>query len=215
MVRIDWRYIKERGDYKEDNSKNRGFSLVEVDTRYDIKTVLSTLDSGFPISGIFLPMVESYAQVEQLYTLVRHHTSTSNLVGSLEIIPMIETVNGMTGLVDILESDKDKDLFSKIHYGHFDYCLDANLWPFPDPNQDSFWNLVEPMVALILSYNKTYIHTPFPFPNNIDLFWRSSRHLLNLFPNKDIWSCTLNSELSLSEESDDLLELKILTSDIS
>ena len=25
---------------KEDNSKNRGFSLVEVDTRYDIKTVL-------------------------------------------------------------------------------------------------------------------------------------------------------------------------------
>ena len=40
MVRIDWRYIKERGDYKEDNSKNRGFSLVEVDTRYYLKTVL-------------------------------------------------------------------------------------------------------------------------------------------------------------------------------
>ena len=42
MVRIDWRYIKERGDYKEDNPKNRGFSLVEVDTRYDIKTVLES-----------------------------------------------------------------------------------------------------------------------------------------------------------------------------
>jgi len=42
MVRIDWRYIKERGDYKDDNSKNRGFSLVEVDTRYDIKTVLES-----------------------------------------------------------------------------------------------------------------------------------------------------------------------------
>ena len=42
MVRIDWRYIKERGDYKEDNSKNRRFSLVEVDTRYDIKTVLES-----------------------------------------------------------------------------------------------------------------------------------------------------------------------------
>jgi hypothetical protein len=40
MVRIDWRYVKERGDYKDDNSKNRGFSLVEVDTHYDIKTVL-------------------------------------------------------------------------------------------------------------------------------------------------------------------------------
>ena len=42
MVRIDWRYIKERGDYKTDTSKNRGFSLVEVDTRYDIKTVLES-----------------------------------------------------------------------------------------------------------------------------------------------------------------------------
>jgi hypothetical protein len=40
MVRIDWRYVKERGDYKDNNSKNRGFSLVEVDTHYDIKTVL-------------------------------------------------------------------------------------------------------------------------------------------------------------------------------
>ena len=40
MVRIDWRYVKERGDYKDDMSKNRGLSLVEVDTRYDIKTVL-------------------------------------------------------------------------------------------------------------------------------------------------------------------------------
>ena len=42
MVRIDWRYIKERGDYKEDESKNRGFSLVEVDKEYDVKTVLES-----------------------------------------------------------------------------------------------------------------------------------------------------------------------------
>jgi hypothetical protein len=42
MVRIDWRYIKERGAYKADTSKNRGFSLVEVDTEYDVKTVLES-----------------------------------------------------------------------------------------------------------------------------------------------------------------------------
>ena len=40
MVRVDWRYIDERGDYKDDNSKNRGFSLVEVYDQYDVKTVL-------------------------------------------------------------------------------------------------------------------------------------------------------------------------------
>jgi hypothetical protein len=42
MVRIDWRYIQERGDYKANESKNRGFSLVEVDTEYDVKTVLES-----------------------------------------------------------------------------------------------------------------------------------------------------------------------------
>ena len=42
MVRIDWRYVKERGDYKDDNSKNRGFSLVEVYDQYDVKTVLES-----------------------------------------------------------------------------------------------------------------------------------------------------------------------------
>ena len=42
MVRIDWRYIRERGDYKVDESKNRGFSLVEVDQEYDVKTVLES-----------------------------------------------------------------------------------------------------------------------------------------------------------------------------
>ena len=42
MVRIDWRYIDERGDYKDDNSKNRGFSLVEVYDQYDVKTVLES-----------------------------------------------------------------------------------------------------------------------------------------------------------------------------
>ena len=40
MVRIDWRYIEERGDSKDDNSKSRGFSLVEVYDQYDVKTVL-------------------------------------------------------------------------------------------------------------------------------------------------------------------------------
>ena len=42
MVRVDWRYIKERGDYKDDESKNRGFSLVEVYDQYDVKTVLES-----------------------------------------------------------------------------------------------------------------------------------------------------------------------------
>jgi len=54
MVRIDWRYIRERGDYKVDESKNRGFSLVEVDQEYDVKTVLESFyeDMNEPVQII-------------------------------------------------------------------------------------------------------------------------------------------------------------------
>ncbi len=181
----------------------------------DIKMVLNIIGSGFPLTGIFLPMVESYNQIEKVHQLVSNCFSENRARSSLEIVPMIETAEGMLGLSDILESDRSKDLFSKVHYGHFDYCLDANLWPFPDPDQDLFWDLVQPMVNLILNYNKTYIHTPFPFPNNVDLFWSASRYLQNLFLKKDIWTCTLNSELSLSNEPDNLVPLKTVAVDIS
>ena len=40
MYRIEWRYLNERGDYADDNSKNRGFSLVEADEGHDMKTTL-------------------------------------------------------------------------------------------------------------------------------------------------------------------------------
>jgi len=126
--------------------------------------------------------------------------SKKNLTNALEIVPMIETAAGMDALLSMLESDVDEQIFSKVHYGHFDYCLDAGLWPFPDPDHNSFWSLIKPMARLILDYKKTYIHTPFPFMDDIDFFWEASLHLIDMFPEEEIWACTLNSEISLSPE---------------
>ena len=170
-----------------------------IDTEFfedDIKMLVNTIRSGFPISGVFLPKVESYSHIDQIFSLLGF--LNKNKTNNIEIIPMIETKAGMTNLEKILDEDKANPKFSKIHYGHFDYCLDAKLWPFPDPQHDSFWNLLKPMIDLILRYNKTYIHTPFPFPSNIDLFWSTYKYLQNLHPQKKIWACTLNSEISFS-----------------
>lgn len=177
----------------------------------DISTVLKIQQCGFPIAGIFLPMVESYQEIEHTIFLLSEHSSES----SLEVVPMIETKKGMQDLQKLLESDVNKNHFSKVHYGHFDYCLDANLWPFPDPDQSTFWDIIKPMVNLIASYDKTYVHTPFPFPNNPQLFWKASKNLIKLFPNSDIWVCTLNSELSISKEDISLPELVIKDEEIS
>ena len=169
----------------------------------DIQAVLDIYHTGFPITGIFLPMVESYTQIKEVQSMLEDTKSTKsikNLKHGLEIVPMIETVAGMNALLSMLESDKHEQKFSKVHYGHFDYCLDDGLWPFPDPNHDSFWRLIVPMARLILDHKKTYIHTPFPFMDDVDLFWAASWYLMDLFPEGEMWACTLNSEISLSQE---------------
>ena len=179
----------------------------------DINTVLKIFNSGFPITGIFLPMVESYDQIDETHSLLASCRQDDN--SFLEIVPMIETKAGMQNLNAILKSDDVDQKFSKVHYGHFDYCLDAKLWPFPDPQHDTFWQLIEPMIDLILDHKKTYIHTPFPFPNDSELFWAASRHLQMLYPSKDVWACTLNSELSLSLETNNDKKLNIFSPNTS
>ncbi len=146
----------------------------------DIKTIIEISKTKFPISGIFLPKVSTYEDITKTFDLL------SLADHPIEIVPMIETKVGMENLELLLTADTAKK-FTKIHYGHFDYALDADLWPFPDPNHKFFWNHISPMIELIHKFNKTYIHTPFPFPKNLDLFWASSEYLLNLFPDHQPW----------------------------
>lgn len=165
------------------------------DTNYyhsDIETILKVCETKFPLEGIFLPKVEEYSQIKELHELIHREGF------KLKIVPMIETAKGMKNLKNILESDTSMKLFKYIHYGHFDYALDSGLWPFPDPNHQKFWDIVLNISKLVNEYNKVYIHTPFPFMDDQNLFWQASHYLENNFPNKELWLCTLNSELSLS-----------------
>jgi len=170
-----------------------------LNTKYfedDIKAAISAFKNNIAISGIFVPKVEDYFSIQEI------NNRFSHLDFNLEIIPMIETMEGINNLPSILESDKKKNIFSRIHYGHFDYCFDAKVWPFTDPYHKEFWEVIKNVAELVEKHKKTYIHTPFPFPENENLFWASSFYLKELFPALDIWICTLNSELSLSSQPD-------------
>ena len=62
---------------------------------------------------------------------------------------MIETKKGYERLEGLLIEDQNNGLFSKVHYGHFDYALDSDLWPFPEPFHEDFWEIIIPMVELL------------------------------------------------------------------
>jgi hypothetical protein len=185
--------------------------INSINTKYfeeDIQSVISA-GNNMNITGIFVPKVEDYLTIKKI------NNKLSETNRKLEIIPMIETTEGMRNLSSILDSDKDNNLFSRIHYGHFDYCLDAQIWPFSDPFHFEFWEIIKTVASLLFNNNKTYIHSPFPFPNNEKLFWASSFYLKKLFPTLDIWICTLNSELSLSNQPDKILPLDFIEYDSS
>ena len=177
-----------------------------IDSEYykdDINSVISAYKNGMKITGVFLPKVDSYLNIEDLYKKL------SIINTKIEIIPMIETESGLNNLAEILKSDTINNYFSRVHFGHFDYCLDAKIWPFLDPVHSDFWAVVEKIVNLVRKFNKTYIHTPFPFTKNEELFWASSFHLKKLYPSLDFWICTLNSELSLSCQPKETIPFEI------
>jgi len=183
-----------------------------IDTQFfeeDIKTVLRACDNNIPITGIFLPMVSNYSQIVEVSTLL----SVSQR--SLEIVPMIETQAGVDNLPELLDNDQDNNLFSKIHYGHFDYCLDAQIWPFPDPFHKSFWEIVTPIIKLLVNHSRTYIHTPFPFPQDEKLFWQAGYHLSKLDSSLDAWVCAVNAGLSLLPQPQNIPKLKLVDLDLT
>ena len=136
----------------------------------DVETVITASQNEMPITGVFLPKVETYAQVESL------NSKLSAANRSFEIVPMIETVLGMKNVAEILEQDQMAGLCPRVHYGHFDYCYDADIWPFPDPYHHDFWGIITPLLDILSIYNKTYIHTPSRKPSDIVLasFTRAS-----------------------------------------
>ena len=171
----------------------------------DIEVVSKAFRNGMPIRGIFFPKTEVYNSVQVLDEVFLNQGI------ELDIVPMIETKNGYKGLEQLLIDDLDDGIFSKVHYGHFDYALDSGLWPFPDPFHKDFWQIVIPMVELLDKYKKVYIHTPFPFPNDHQLFWSSLFYLRDLMPTLKFWGCTLNLELSLSDYPKDISKMDIKT----
>jgi hypothetical protein len=169
----------------------------------DIDAVIASSKSGMPINGIFLPKTEDFESIQELHQILEEQNV------SLDIVPMIETSNGYNNLPKILSLEKDTNLVSKVHYGHFDYCLDSNLWPFPDPFHKDYWQIITPIMDCLEEYNKLYIHTPFPFPDDKSLFWLSQYHINKIRPDLKFWACTLNLELSLSEDPQCFEELSL------
>ena len=167
----------------------------------DVKVIKKVSNKN--LIGIYLPKVEEYNDIEECY-------KSLSFITNLKIIPIIESVKGMKNINDILSKDhRNLNLINEIHFGHFDYFLDKNEWPFPDPFHRSFWNEAKNLIETINKYNKIYVHTPYPFVKNKTLFWLISNYLKDNYPNLNFKMSSINYSISISKKPNNERKLKL------
>lgn len=138
----------------------------------DIKTISEIIKKGASIKGIFLPKVESYNQIADCYDLI-----SSSRKNNTFIVPMIETKKGLENIDDILLADEKNQIIKYVHYGHYDFCLDNEFWPFPEPYHVEYWKIIEKITKSVIKNNKKYIHTPFPLIETENIYWSSINYM--------------------------------------
>tara|TARA_A100001035_G_C27754492_1_gene488172 strand:- start:295 stop:1233 length:939 start_codon:yes stop_codon:yes gene_type:complete len=138
----------------------------------DISTIKKVINDKPFIKGIFLPKVEEYAQIKKCYDQI-----STNERNKVSIVPIIETQKGLNNIENIISKDKNNNIIEYVHYGHYDYCLDSNFWPFPEPYHISYWELIEKISKIVSFHKKKYVHTPFPLIENENIYW-SSIHVM-------------------------------------
>jgi citrate lyase beta subunit len=128
----------------------------------DIGLLRGLLKAGYRI-GVFLPKINSADDLASFRDALEVDCS------HLKVVPIIETVSSLNNINEILSDRSGLDL-DYIHYGHFDYSLDAKCWPFYEQTSQEFWAIVDDLICAVQNAGMRYMHTPFGQLYNYDLF---------------------------------------------
>ncbi len=172
---------------KKLNIKNKIYVRINKIRSTEFKMDLKSLDlakkKGLKISGVFLPKVESFEDISSI------HNALSDK--KIKIVPIIESKKGILNIENILAKDKQK-IISHIHYGHFDYCLDLKIWPFPEPYHQEYWKIIDPIIKVLKKFKTDFIQTPFPLIKNYSLFWSMVKYLEQRYKLKSTFCSIVN-----------------------
>lgn len=137
--------------------------------KQDIKTI-----STFRINSILIPKVETSNQIKIVEQLL-----CENKVFYNELIPIIESSQGICNLPEIIQSSPQK--ISKIGFGHCDYNLNSDIFPFFHQNSNEYWKWITKISSIAVQHNITIINSAFLELDNSSFFQSMQFHLDELF----------------------------------
>jgi citrate lyase beta subunit len=129
----------------------------------DLET-LAEIAKRFPWSVIVPTKVESALELRRCLLSLAEFG-----VACQAITPIVETLEGVAHLPEIASAAADMGM-PAIIYGHYDYCLSAGLWPFPDFDEINYWELIEPFIAQVEDAGLSIVQPPFFSIYNDELF---------------------------------------------
>ncbi len=141
---------------------------------------------GISVNSILFPKVEKISEIENLVKLLQKFNITYK-----EIIPIIESSVGISILYDLC----DIDYINKIGFGHNDYNLSINIFPFFHQQSYEYWKWINKIQSILKNKNISFINSAFLELDNHNFFQSMIVHLKNKFGN-NFGQFTLSSKQS-------------------
>lgn len=127
--------------------------LASADFEADLP-VARAVASAFTLAGLLLPKVSGADGLKSVDRALR----AAGLPAAC-MLPILETQAALLQAHEITASAACLGA-TAVCFGHYDYCLDAGLWPFPEPDVASYWLPVETVAKAALAAGLRYLHPP-------------------------------------------------------
>ena len=121
---------------------------------------ISKLSSNHPHINIFIPKISDSTDIVKTVKEI-----VSNKIQNFEIIPIIESIQGMNNLSSILSNNKQ--YIFKVAFGHCDFNYDCNYFPFHHQDSEDYWNWVKVLID-ICGNDFIFLNSPYLNLNDDD-----------------------------------------------
>ncbi len=126
------------------------------------------------INTILLPKIESGEEIEKIGNLLAAKNITYD-----ELIPIIESKKAMTNIEAIVDLLPPK--IERLGFGHCDYNLDINAFPFFHQNSIEYWKWIKKIFSAAAPKNLNILNSPYLELENYSFFGSMLHNLYNIF----------------------------------
>lgn len=148
---------------------------------------LETLSDNF-VNSIILPKIESTEEIQKFEKLLSEKNISYD-----EIIPTIESKKGLSNLELIVKTPNPK--IKRYGFGHCDYNLNINSFPFFHQNSIEYWKWIKQLYSVLSPRGISILNSPYLELDNYSFYQSMLHYLYEVFGN-DVAQTTLTSKQS-------------------